>query len=138
MFRTFTLILTGLFLLLAPSQARADPALPEVGIEEVHAAMSTTPPPVIVDVRTHGEFTTGHLPGARNLPLSELGQRIDSLKAHQADTIYLVCEVGGRSAQATRMLLEAGYQRPVNVRGGTRAWRDAKKPLEEGGATPEK
>ena len=60
---------------------------------------------VFIDVRTPGEFADGRAVGTVNIPLGELGERIDELD----DSIDLVlCERGTRSAEALRLLLDRG------------------------------
>jgi rhodanese-related sulfurtransferase len=61
----------------------------------------------IVDVRTHGEFMGGHVPGSINIPVSEVPARIDELKALKAPLI-LCCASGGRSGQAHEYLSRQG------------------------------
>lgn len=87
-------------------------------------------PALVVDVRTPEEFATGHVPGARNIPVSALPDRLAELADARDKDVYLICAVGGRSARATAMLAEAGFTHPINVEGGTDAWRDAGYPLE--------
>lgn len=61
----------------------------------------------LVDVRTPGEFAGGHLPGAINVPLDQLGARAGELK--QGETpIVVYCASGVRSGQAKRILASAG------------------------------
>lgn len=78
---------------------------------------------LLIDVRTPGEFAGGHVPGAKNLPLDELDGRVGELGPAGAE-VYVICQSGGRSARAGSALVARGY-RPVDVRGGTSAWRDA-------------
>jgi len=104
--------------------------VPAVDIQTVEQALTPGKAPVIVDVRTPEEFSNGRIPQAVNIPLSQLDQRISELEKSRNSTIYVVCEVGARSASATQTLLDAGFTAPVNVTGGTRAWREAKLPLE--------
>jgi len=69
----------------------------------------------LVDVREPDEFAAGHIPGARNLPLSQLRDRVAELSAEQPVTLY--CGVGQRAYYATRFLLQHGY-RAANLSGG--------------------
>jgi rhodanese-related sulfurtransferase len=75
----------------------------------------------LVDVREADEFAAGHVPGAVNLPLSTLGERLDELPDGPFDVI---CQVGGRSARAVEALTARGHD-ATNVEGGTGAWIDA-------------
>lgn len=84
---------------------------------------------VVVDVRTTGEYSGGHVPGATNIPVQELPTRIEELRPHAEQEIWLICQSGGRSMTAAGMLLGAGMK-PVNVTGGTKAWKAAGYPVE--------
>ena len=60
----------------------------------------------LLDVRTPGEFASGHLSGAVNIPLNDLSSRIQELRADQAIVVY--CRSGRRSAIAAKLLREHG------------------------------
>lgn len=83
----------------------------------------------VLDVREPFEYVGGHAPAAINLPLSEFVDRVAEVPRDQ--TVYIICESGGRSAQATQWLEDQGY-RAVNVTGGTSAWRSAGLPVAMG------
>jgi rhodanese-related sulfurtransferase len=70
---------------------------------------------VLVDVREPAEFDAGHIPGARNLPLSSLRERYRELPREQPLTVY--CGVGQRGYFAARFLMLNGY-RAANLSGG--------------------
>ena len=78
--------------------------------------------PIIIDVRTPEEFATGHIPTAKNIPLSSLQDHIFELSHAKNSEIFLVCAVGGRSQQATTMMRSKGFTKAINVEGGTRGW----------------
>ena len=73
----------------------------------------------LVDVREPDEYTTAHVPGAKLIPLATVPVRMNELDVTQ--THYLICKVGGRSAQAGQFLEQQGFD-VVNVVGGTDAW----------------
>jgi rhodanese-related sulfurtransferase len=83
----------------------------------------------VFDVREPFEYVGGHAPAAVNLPLSEFVDRVAEVP--RDETVYIICESGGRSAQATQWLEDQGY-RAVNVTGGTSAWRSAGLPVAMG------
>lgn len=67
---------------------------------------------VILDVRTKGEFSSGHIAGALNLPLDTLGK--DCVKIKKEKTIITCCASGMRSASARRLLQSKGYTHVFN------------------------
>ena len=79
------------------------------------AAREGTP---LIDVRERDEFAAGHVPGAVNLPMSELGDRLEELPGMAFDVI---CQAGGRSGRVVEALTARGYD-ATNVDGGTGEW----------------
>ena len=79
--------------------------------------------PILIDVREADEYVSGHVPGAINIPLSELVGR--ESECGIGDTVYVICQAGGRSARACEHLsqqLNLQSVSFVNVLGGTGAW----------------
>lgn len=79
--------------------------------------------PVIVDVREVDEYASGHVPGAINIPLSEVQMRAQEF--NRGDTVYVICQAGGRSLRACEFLAQQPELKGtqfVNVLGGTGAW----------------
>lgn len=72
----------------------------------------------LVDVRERGEYEAGHIPGAINLPLSELAGREDEI----GPNTVLICASGNRSSQAAAYLASLGKTSLLNLSGGTAAW----------------
>lgn len=63
----------------------------------------------IVDVRTRGEFSGGHVAGSINIPLNEIPQRLEELEKLEAPLI-LCCASGMRSGQAENFLSSKGFE----------------------------
>jgi rhodanese-related sulfurtransferase len=74
----------------------------------------------LLDVRTPEEFAQGHLPGARNVPLQVLAQRLGEV-GPAATPVVVYCAAGGRSAQAAELLRRSGYGEVFNL-GPMSAW----------------
>jgi rhodanese-related sulfurtransferase len=81
----------------------------------------------VVDVREPAEWSTGHLPGARHIPLGQLRSSPKSALPH--DGVIFVCAVGARSQTAARLAQAEGFSRLYNLSGGTRGWVSAGLPL---------
>jgi rhodanese-related sulfurtransferase len=88
----------------------------------------------VLDVREPDEFTgpLGHISGAALIPLGDLADRLDELRREVP--IVAVCRAGGRSAQATVILQQAGFKDVANLTGGMLRWRAEGHPV-EGGST---
>lgn len=84
---------------------------------------------VVLDVREPREYAAGHLPGAISIPQADLALRLDALPKDR--DVLVVCEGGMRSLKATGFLRDVGFERVVNLEGGTAAWRRAGLPVEK-------
>jgi rhodanese-related sulfurtransferase len=71
-------------------------------------------------VRTPAEFADGHIPGAVNVPLQQIGS-IAAAVPEAATPLFVYCLSGGRSAQAAAALKRAGYGDVRNI-GGIGSW----------------
>jgi len=91
---------------------------------------------VLLDVREDDEWTAGHAPEARHLPMSQLTGRLDEVPA--ADPLYVICRSGSRSARVVAFLSQQGVS-AVNVAGGMQSWAAAGRPMvaERAGITPD-
>lgn len=73
-----------------------------------------------VDVRTVGEYGGHHDRAFTNIPLHDIGNKMDTFK--QDEPIILICQSGMRSMRAAKMFKKAGFTEIYNVRGGMAAW----------------
>jgi NADPH-dependent 2,4-dienoyl-CoA reductase/sulfur reductase-like enzyme/rhodanese-related sulfurtransferase len=78
---------------------------------------------MLLDVREPDEFQADHVPGAHNVPLSELRQRLDELPRDRE--LWLYCKSGKRSYDAARALTQRGF-RVRNISGGIESWRQGR------------
>ena len=81
----------------------------------------------LIDVRERDEFAAGHVPGAVNVPMSEIGDRLDELPA---EAFHVICQAGGRSARVAQVLEARGYD-VTNVDGGTGEWIAQGRPVDK-------
>lgn len=75
----------------------------------------------VLDVRSAEEFATGHIPGARNIPVDELRDRLGEVTNNN---LIVTCQVGQRGHTATLLLSELG-RNAVNLDGGYETWRSS-------------
>lgn len=86
------------------------------------------PDALLIDVREPDEYAEGRVPGAKLVPLATVPQHIGELPTDQP--VYFICKMGGRSQRAAEFAAQQGV-RAVNVEGGTTAWIQAGKPVEQ-------
>jgi len=86
----------------------------------------------ILDVREIDEFATGHLPNAKNIPMSKLAERASDLEKFKEKPIILCCASGMRSAKGCGELEKLGFTRVHNLGGGVDAWVGAGYPIKKG------
>jgi molybdopterin/thiamine biosynthesis adenylyltransferase/rhodanese-related sulfurtransferase len=93
--------------------------IPTIGAKELHERLARKDV-LLVDVREPHEHDIARIPGAKLLPLSELGSRAHELP--QNEDIVLHCRSGVRSAKALQFLQTLGFKRVKNLDGGILAW----------------
>jgi rhodanese-related sulfurtransferase len=74
----------------------------------------------LIDVRTPDEFKSGHILGARNIPLNRMKQSLKAIRKDQA--VFLYCQSGKRSKNAATYLYSQGYENLYNLKGGFNNW----------------
>ncbi|MBR0566342.1 rhodanese-like domain-containing protein [Azoarcus sp. L1K30] len=84
---------------------------------------------IVIDVREQTEFSKGHIPNARHIPLGDLGRRSADLEKFKDRPIILCCATGARSASALATLKKAGFDKLYNLRGGIIEWEKAGQPV---------
>lgn len=95
----------------------------------------------IIDVREPDEYAAGHIEGAINIPLHEVGQNLDLLPDGKSTPILVYCHTQKRATHALVVLRELGYTNVWNLEGGIKAYDEwtAVNPMPTPGptATPE-
>ncbi len=109
----------------------ANASYQDISIDEYQAQFEQSQQDyMLVDVRETDEYAAGRIPGAVNLPLTELQARYNELP--QDKTLVLVCARGGRSAQAAIFLATQGYDQDLyNLTDGTMGWMEEGLPVEQ-------
>jgi rhodanese-related sulfurtransferase len=94
---------------LAQKHPSIDPAAHETDAKQLHSFLDHNGNVLLLDVRTPAEYSKGHIPGAINVPIEVLAQKIREMKVAKSRTIVTTCEHGGRSSRAAMELQKMGY-----------------------------
>jgi len=118
--------LIGSVLLLAGCSS--SPGAIDLGVSEF-SAKAAEAAVITVDVRTPGEFMTGHIQGAQNIDFESgsFESQIETLDKNGTYAVY--CRSGNRSGQAVKVMQDAGFKNIYNLNGGVIDWANAGLPL---------
>jgi len=84
---------------------------------------------VVVDVRDAKEFRDGHITDSRNIPYSQLQDKISELSTFIDKPVILVCKMGQHAGAAGRLLTKAGFTDVRRLSGGIATWTADRLPL---------
>ena len=96
-------------------------AIAYITAAEAEAMLQSDPNVVLLDVRTAAEFSSGHLQGARCVPVSELRAQAGVLDRDARVVVY--ADSDAECAEACTILAERGFGRVYNLHGGIVAWK---------------
>lgn len=88
--------------------------------------------PLLLDVRTRGEYAAQHVPGSLLIPLNELSSRLEEIADHKGRDVLVICRSGNRSRAASQILVDAGFTSVYNIDRGIIGWVQEGFPVEEG------
>lgn len=93
----------------------------QMTVQELQERLDRREHLAVVDVRTPGEYSSGHIGGALHIPVGDIPLRADELP--DSTPIAVICEGGFRSSLAASLLARAGARHVLNVTGGMAAYR---------------
>lgn len=94
----------------------------ELEPDELHDELRGEKPPLLLDVRTGDEYKESHIPGALNIMVGQLPDRLDEIPEDRDRNIITTCSSGYRSALAGSILLREGYENIGHLSGGFPRW----------------
>lgn len=97
--------------------------------EDLKKAIDTGEVKALIDVRTPPEYGQARIPGARSVPLDNLGVILGGA-AGQDDEVIVYCRTQNRSAMAARALSQSGFKNVKVLSGGIMGWSQKGYPLE--------
>lgn len=125
--RLFPLILlmtTISFFVQAQSVKQLDPQNFEKKIKE-------SKEPILIDVRTPGEFAQGHLANAVLIDIRSDDFKSRVGKLDKSKPVFVYCKAGSRSSSAVDIMKDLGFKEIYDLNGGIAAWQQANKPIEK-------
>ena len=87
---------------------------------------------LVVDLRPIADFDKGHIPGSKNVQMSQFDPENKKLAAAKALPVVLVCKTGFTAGDAAKRLKKAGFERVFVLDGGIGGWQQADLPLAKG------
>lgn len=93
-----------------------------ISMDEAKTIMEKEEGYILLDVRTKGEYESGYIPGAINIPLSDIDEKIISFLPDKSQMILVYCRSGNRSREASDKLSKLGYSNVLEI-GGINAWK---------------
>ncbi|GAA0710938.1 rhodanese-like domain-containing protein [Dokdonella soli] len=87
---------------------------------------------LLIDVSSLQDFEKGHIPGAKQVAMSQFDPESKDLAKVRELPVAIVCKTGQASAQAAQRLKKAGFTKVFWLEGGLVAWNEAQMPLAKG------
>ena len=97
---------------------------------ELEQRLASDSAPLILDVRSADEYGAGHLPGAVNIPHTEVIDRLAELPAERDTEIVIHCHSGKRASMAQAELETTGFSNIRHLDGDYIGWKEAGLPLD--------
>ena len=94
------------------------------------AALMLEGEPLVLDVRTPAEYARGRIRGSVLIPVQHLQARLAEIAAFKDRPVLVYCASGNRSTVASKILIDNGFRRVVNLRTGIVGWERGNFPLE--------
>ncbi len=98
--------------------------------ENLFQEMQGDNPPLVVDVRSQGEYDRDHVPGAVHIPFYSIGSGLKAIGHAKQYPVVLYCEHGPRAGIAGLSLFLSGYERVYSLEGSMKGWRKSEFPIE--------
>ena len=115
----------------APEQQKAAAPAKPINVDPLLASgIIETEKPILLDVRTPGEFATGTIKGSKNIDFNSPDFEKDLAKLDKSKTYLVYCRSGNRSGQALPILKKLKLAKLYHLDGGINAWKADGRPVE--------
>jgi phage shock protein E len=116
--------------LIAVTGCGREPEVTSVSAATLSERLDSADAPVILDVRTLEEYSSGHVPGAINVPYDQVADRVEEFAAFRDADVVVYCQSGKRASMAAADLKAAGFSRVLDLEGHMQGWKEQGLPLE--------
>jgi rhodanese-related sulfurtransferase len=106
-----------------------DTATPLIDADQLIDRVARGDEVLILDVRSVEEFAAGHVPGALNIPHTEVADRLEEIAAYGDIEIVLYCRSGRRAGMAADVLRGEGFERLLHLEGDMLGWQARQLPV---------
>ena len=101
----------------------------EITTDDLFSRINSDRSPILLDIRTVGEYLNGHIPNARSIKVTDIKSKIEELQHFKEEEIVTMCPGGGLSLVAVDILVDAGFKNVKSLKGGVWEWIDKGYPL---------
>ena len=115
-------LLLVLLLLFGVSSYAETSLVGAITFSELSERLNESKAPVILDVRTPREYSSGHIKGVLNIPYDELERRLGEIPGDKSSEIIVYCQSGRRAGIAEKILVERGYTNLKDLTGHWQNW----------------
>ncbi len=128
---TLIIAMSFVLALFSCSETKSQDTKSDLSAQEFADQIKNSPNGIVLDVRTAGEYSEGHLSKALNIDwyAKDFDSQVKNLD--KTKPIFVYCKVGGRSASAADRLRALGFTKVYELAGGILAWEAAKMPVEK-------
>ena len=123
------LLVSSVFLLGAAVVLAGSLRSPGITPQQLNSRLSGETPPLLIDVRSPGEYSSAHIPGAVSIPAPTITRTLDQIEAAGANAV-LYCNDLRFTKFAEQALMKKGVTGFYHLEGGLNGWRDAGLELE--------
>jgi len=107
-----------------------DSSAPVMNQQELMRQIKAGTDILILDVRTSGEYSDGHIPGAYHIDHREIASRLKEIEPYRHKPVVVYCLSGMRAGMVESFLMEKGFQKVRHLQGDWSSWKAAGLPSE--------
>jgi len=111
------------FILYRKFTVTTDENIKNVNAQEAYELLEKNKNVIVIDVRTKQEYSSGHIPGSKSIPVGEILSRISEIEKYKDSPVLIHCASGSRSASAVRILSKNKFNNIYHMNRGLVGWK---------------